>query len=90
MHNSASQLLAELVARQGTLSDRAYAQSLGVSHNTWTETRHGRLAPGWAVLTGAAALYPDLREPIAAYMAAVGLGRGVEPLPVPATEGTAA
>ena len=92
MHNSASRLLADLTARQGALSDRAFAASLGVSHNTWTETRRGRLALGWAVLTGAAALYPDLGERIAGYMAAVGLHRGVAPLPLPAAtaEGTAA
>ncbi len=50
----------ELEARQGELSDRAFARKLGVPHDLWIGYKAGRRELGKTVLEQIALVYPEL------------------------------
>lgn len=55
-------LLAKLGARQGRLTDRAYAIQLGIPRSTWALTRLGHLPLGRRVAFAVRRAFPDLAK----------------------------
>lgn len=58
-----TELLSELIARQRRegLSERQFAQRIGVAPATWNEAKTGKRPVGLAIMRGALAAYPDLQ-----------------------------
>ncbi len=65
-----TEVLAELIRRQETMTDAEYSQRLGIPRSTWTLTRLGTVALGPRVIGAALRLWPDLREEALVWMAA--------------------
>ncbi len=64
----ASPLLAALVDRQGQLSDRTFAQQLGIGHTLWSETKRGAYPVGMKILVAALRVFPELEQQVIAYL----------------------
>ena len=52
--------IAGLIAKQGTMSGRKFAQSLGISPAEWSRMRLGRREPSKRIQQIAIARWPDL------------------------------
>ncbi len=63
---NAQPLIQALEQEQSTqhLSDRAMAQRLNLRHGHWHDIRHGHKPVGYALVTGAAAAFPELSDTI--------------------------
>lgn len=53
-------LLAKLIAKQGAMSDVAFARFLGIPRSTWQLTRTGKVPLGATVAKAAQRTYGDL------------------------------